>query len=130
VKRFLIAACVAVVVLAAGATAYAWHELSSLGPFPRDGASAEVAVPATPRTVYRSVAERAGGDARRSGARYGCAEVVDASAARRFRCVVPGAGAGDRRYRVTVDRTSCWTARRAGERPTYGCLRRPAPAVD
>jgi hypothetical protein len=119
----VIVLCTAVLVVAGGATAWAWHELASMPAFPpRDGETAEVAVPATPRAVYRSVAQRAGGDARRDGARYGCAEVAPR---RRYRCLVPGEGAGDRRYRVTVDRRSCWTARRAGTPPTSGCLRSP-----
>jgi hypothetical protein len=126
-KRFVVAVCALVLAGMAGATAYAWHELASMPPFPpRDGEVA-TAEPTTPRTVYRSVAERAGGDERLPGARYGCAVVA---AGRRYRCVVPGGGAGDRRYRVTVDGGACWTASRAGERATHGCLRARQASAD
>jgi hypothetical protein len=104
--------------LALAGVVIAWHALSGIS-FPQDGATA-VVQPTTARTVYRSVAHRAGGDDRHVGVRYGCAQVA---AGRAYRCVVPGGGAGDRRYRVTVDRGSCWTARRAGTTPAHGCLR-------
>jgi hypothetical protein len=115
----LLAGILAVFVcLAAAGVAIAWHSISGID-VPRDG-GAVGAERATPHTIYRSVARRAGGDGRRAGVHYGCMELA---AGRRYHCVVPGADAGDRRYRVTVDRDSCWTARRAGEGPAHGCLR-------
>jgi hypothetical protein len=81
--------------------------------------------PVTARTVYDDVADRAGGDERvGSGAQYRCRLVavrLDGRHPRAYRCVVPGHGAGDLGYRVTMSPASCWRAR--GDAPqASGCI--------
>jgi hypothetical protein len=87
------------------------------GPFPG---------PVTARTVYEDLDEVADGDERLgSGAQYRCRLVAvrrDGRHPRAYRCVVPGHGAGDLGYRVTVARsTSCWRAR-GDAPPASGCI--------
>lgn len=106
---------------------------SSGGGFGTDaGGTVTVYGPVNAGTVYRDVEAAAGGAERTgSGAQYRCRLVAvrtDARHPRAYRCVVPGHGAGDLGYRVTVRAASaCWRA--VGDAPPLrGCIRTTTPA--
>jgi hypothetical protein len=98
---------------------------SSWSSFPSDDPST-MAGPVTARTVFADVDRVADGDVHRAGVDYRCR--LRATGPRRYRCVVPGHGAGDLVYRVTVSsQTSCWRARGEGPR-MESCITVPADA--
>lgn len=114
--RLSIGLLVVVLAVVAGGIAYVWHEVSGIE-FPTDQATGRPG-PVNERTIFASLREHVPGRERRPGVAYRCRAV---SPGRRYACVTPGYGGGDRRYRVVVDDEACWVARRAGAAPVDGC---------
>lgn len=110
--------------LAVAGVAIAWHSINGID-VPSDGATSRPG-PVNARTIFASLDRNVAGDEHRPGVAYRCR----AAGTRRYRCLVPGRGAGDLRYRVRVDDHACWTARRAGASPRHGCAWVTAPAAD
>ncbi|WP_445149456.1 hypothetical protein [Baekduia sp. Peel2402] len=92
-----------------------------------DDESGTMPAPVTAATLFEDLGSAAAGDERRAGVRYRCVRLATGDGKRRrYRCVVPGHGAGDLVYRVSVSETdSCWRAR--GDAPPLdGCVTQPA----
>lgn len=93
-----------------------------------DDGGGTIPAPVTAATLFEDLNTAADGDERRAGVRYRCVRrVTGDDRRRRYRCVVPGHGAGDLVYRVSVSTTdSCWRAR--GDAPPLdGCVTQRAP---
>lgn len=94
-----------------------------------DDGGGMIAAPVTATTLFEDLNTAADGDERRAGVRYRCVRrATGDDRRRRYRCVVPGHGAGDLVYRVSVSGAdSCWRARGAAP-PLDGCVTQPADA--
>jgi len=93
-----------------------------------DDGGATMPAPVTAASLFENLDAAAAGDERRTGVRYRCVRRATGDGRRRrYRCVVPGHGAGDLVYRVSVSSAdSCWRAR--GDAPPLdGCITAPAP---